>query len=71
MLKYRLHTNFVHRCHQLDSYLCVDFVPCTCIHALKHCCYTKDLLIKTHGRVSVAKRDTRLTVCYLQEAESC
>ena len=27
--------------------------------------------IKTHGHVSAAKRDTRLTVCYLQEAESC
>ena len=26
--------------------------------------------IKTHGRVSAAKRDTRRTVCYLQEAES-
>ena len=26
--------------------------------------------IKTRGSVSVAKRDTRRTVCYLQEAES-
>ena len=28
-------------------------------------------LIKTHGRESAAKSDTRPTACYLQEAESC
>ena len=27
-------------------------------------------MIKTHGHVSAAKKDTRHTVCYLQEAES-
>ena len=34
------------------------------------CCVLLVATIKTHGHVSVAKKDTRRTMCYLQEAES-
>ena len=52
-----------------------DFVAKSCgstsyFVALTTCICMLKLYIKTHSHVSAAKRDTRRTVCYLQEAKS-